>query len=250
MARLNVLRERRAAAEPLYDRALRIQQQTLPANSPELLPALDELASLALDEKDYSTAETRLRQALAIRESSLGPLAKEVARNLDQLGAIYVQQKQFAEAAKVLERSLFIWTKTLGPDSSELTAKYQGLAEIYRDLTRPADAEPLVQQVLAARENETVGSLNTLASICIAKDDLAAAEPLYRLSLTILDKGGILTGRRSADGSDTNLELLAETASQYAALLKRMNREAEAARLETQIRAIAGKSYAGRRKTG
>ena len=168
----------------------------------------------------------------------------EVARNLDKLAAIYTEQKRFAEAQKLSERSLFIWMKELKPGSAELAEKYEKVAELYEALNRPADAEPLVQQVLTARESDTVASLNTLAAIYMSKQNFTEAEPLYRLSLTILDKKGVLTGKRPLflSSSEDNLELLAQTAFEYADLLKKMKRKSDASKIEARIRAVTGKT--------
>jgi len=169
---------------------------------------------------------------------------------LDQLGSLYAQQKNYAAAARCFERSVFIWTKALGSESPELTGKYQKLAEVYAALNRPVDAEPLVRQVLTTRESETVASLNTLASIYIARENLTEAEPLYRLSIAILDKRGILTAKQrpAVSASDPSLELLADTATDYVELLKKMKRKGEASKLEARIRAMVGKNYTGKKR--
>jgi tetratricopeptide (TPR) repeat protein len=140
--------------------------------------------------------------------------------------------------------------KELKPGSAELAEKYEKLADLYEKLNRPADAEPLVQQVLTARENDMVASLNTLAAIYVSKQNLTEAEPLYRLSLTILDKRGLLSGKRPllSDSSDDNLDLLAETALDYVDLLKKMKRKSDASKLEARIRAVTGKSVAPKKK--
>ncbi|MGB6944748.1 MAG: tetratricopeptide repeat protein, partial [Bryobacteraceae bacterium] len=144
------------------------------------------------------------------------------------------------------EQALFIWMKALKPGSAELAEKYEKLAELYEALDRPVDAEPLVQQVLTARESETVASLNTLAAIYVSKQNLTEAEPLYRLSLTILDKKGVLSSRRPVflTSEDENMELLAQTALDYADLLKKMRRKSDARKIEARIRAVTGKSAA------
>jgi tetratricopeptide (TPR) repeat protein len=160
------------------------------------------------------------------------------------LGALFTEQKKFSEAVHCYERSVFIWMKALGSESAEITSKYQKLAEVYAALDRPVDAEPLVKQVLTTRESETVTSLNTLASIYVARDNLLEAEPLYRLSITILDKRGVLSAKHAVTASlDPTLELLADTATDYAELLKKMRRKSEASKLEARIRAFAGKQY-------
>jgi tetratricopeptide (TPR) repeat protein len=241
LARVNVEKHNAVGAEELYRRVLAMEQKKYSTSSPELLPALDALASLALEQ--HGDAEPLLKQTLSIREGNLGPNNIEVARNLDKLAEIYTEQKRFDEAQKVSERSLFIWMKELKPGSAELAEKYEKVAELYQALHRPADAEPLVQQVLTARESETVASLNTLASIYVTKQNLTEAESLYRLSLTILDKKGVLSGKRPLflSSTDDNLELLAQTALDYADLLKKMRRKADASKIEARIRAVTGK---------
>jgi tetratricopeptide (TPR) repeat protein len=242
LARVNVEKHNATGAEELYRRVLAIEQKKYSVSSPELLPALDALAALALEQ--HRDAEPLLKQTLSIREGNLGPNNIEVARNLDKLADIYTEEKRFDEAQKVSERALFIWMKELKPGSAELAEKYERVAELYQALHRPVDAEPLVQQVLTARESETVASLNTLASIYVSKQNLTEAESLYRLSLTILDKKGVLSGKRPLflSSTDDNLELLAQTALDYADLLKKMRRKADASKIEARIRAVTGKN--------
>jgi hypothetical protein len=105
-------------------------------------------------------------------------------------------------------------------------------------------------QVLTARESDTVASLNTLAAIYVSKQNLMEAEPLYRLSLTILDKKGVLTGKRPLflSSTDDNLELLEQTALDYCDLLKKMRRKSDASKIEARIRAVTGKSAAPKKK--
>jgi tetratricopeptide (TPR) repeat protein len=248
LAHLNVLRKNTATAVTLYEHVIQVQMKTVSSNSPELLPSLDALAGLALEQKRTADAETLLHQTLSIREGSLGPMHPDVAKNLDSLGSLCVQQKKYAEAARIYERSIFLWMKALGGDNPELIGKYQKLAEVYAALNRPVDAEPLVQQVLAARESETVASLNTLASIFVLKENLSEAEPLYRLSLAILDKRGLLNTRRPLTGSDVNLDLLTQTAIEYVELLKKLRRKAEATKLEARIKQLTGKNYTAKKK--
>jgi tetratricopeptide (TPR) repeat protein len=248
LARVDIAKHNLPAAEGLYQRVLKIQQGKFSGNSPELLPTLDAMAALALEQK--KDAEPLLKRTLSIREGNLGPNHVDVAKNLDQLAAIYTEQKRFAEAQKASERSLFIWMKELKPGSAELAEKYEKVAELYEALNRPVDAEPLVQQVLTARESGTVASLNTLAAIYVSKQNLLEAEPLYRLSLTILDKKGVLTGKRPPflSTSEDNLDLLAQTALNYADLLKKMKRKSDASKIEARIRAVTGKSPAPKKK--
>ena len=51
LARVNVAKHNLPAAEGLYQRVLKIQQKKFSPNSPELLPTLDALAALALEQR-------------------------------------------------------------------------------------------------------------------------------------------------------------------------------------------------------
>jgi tetratricopeptide (TPR) repeat protein len=190
-----------------------------------------------------------LRQALTIRERTLGPGHPDVAANLDRLGALYVSQKRYDIAASTYERSVFIWTKALGAEDPELARKFQALAEVYAALDRPSDAEPLVRQVLTARERDTVESLNTLAGICAARDNNNEADLLYRQSLGILDKRGLLSAKRPfyTVSSDATPSLLVETAEAYVELLKKMRRKGDANKLEAKLRGIRGSQHSGKK---
>ena len=92
--------------------------------------------------------------------------------------------------------------------------------------------------------------LNTLAAIYVSKQNLTEAEPLYRLSLTILDKKGVLSGKRPLflESSEDNLDLLTQTALDYADLLKKMRRKSDASKIEARIRAVTGKTPAPKKK--
>jgi len=95
-----------------------------------------------------------------------------------------------------------------------------------------------------------VASLDTLAASYVSKQNLTGAEPLFRLSLMILDKQGVLNGERPLflDSSENNLELLAQTALDYADLLKKMRRKADASKLEARVRALTGKGAPQKKK--
>jgi tetratricopeptide (TPR) repeat protein len=70
--------------------------------------ALQELASLAFDQRDFTQATTLLRRALAIREQAQGPEHLDVAGVLQRLGASLRQLGDLAEAEPLLKRALAI----------------------------------------------------------------------------------------------------------------------------------------------
>ncbi|MGC1295090.1 MAG: tetratricopeptide repeat protein, partial [Alloacidobacterium sp.] len=80
------------AAEPLFRRALAIDEKALGPNHPTVALDLNNLAMLLKEDKNYAAAEPLYRRALAIDEKALGPdhpMTKTIRNNL----AVLLDQK-------------------------------------------------------------------------------------------------------------------------------------------------------------
>jgi hypothetical protein len=95
--------------------------------------------------------------------------------------------------------------------------------------------------MLTAKELDTVASLNSLAALLADRNRNAEAESLYKLSIALLDKKGFMTARKPVlSPNDPPPPELAETLDQYAALLKKMKKKADAAKMEARARVLHG----------
>jgi hypothetical protein len=95
--------------------------------------------------------------------------------------------------------------------------------------------------MLSANEMDTVTSLNSLAALLADRNHNAEAESLYKLSIALLDKKGFVTARKPVlNPSDPPPAQLAETLDQYTALLKKMRRKADAAKMESRAHILHG----------
>jgi len=225
-------------AESVYDHAVREGGQSV---SVDLLPALDGLAAADLADHKLPEAEIAWRHALSIRESVYGPSTLEVAGTLDKLGEFYFSQKKYPEAGYCYERSLFIRSKFLGDNSPDTQATLGQIANVYGAQGRQGDAEPLYREMLDSKELDTVTSLNALAALLASHDKNSEAESLYKLSIALLDKHGFVTARRPVvNKADPPSPLLAETLDQYAALLRKVHKKSEAAKMEARARILHG----------
>ena len=203
--------------------------------TPALLPALDGLAPIYYQTMRTTDAEAAWRRALAIRESVYGASTLEVAGALDNLGKFYLDLKKYTESSYCYERALFIRGKLLGDTNSATDETLANLAHVYGAQGRQPEAEPLYRQMLKRRETDTVLSTNTLAAIVAGRGNNTEAENLYKVSIAILDKKGFLNARKPAlTEPDLPPELLAETLDQYTALLKKMRKKVDAARIEAR----------------
>lgn len=184
-----------AGAEPLYRRALAIQEKSLGPDHPDVATTLNNLAQLFEDKGDYGEAEPLSRRALAIHEKALGPDHLSVAIDLNNLAGVLYDNGNFAEAEPLFRRSLAIREKALGPNHPGVATALNNLAELLQAKGDYAGAEPMFRRVLAIDVKvlgpdhpEVASALGNLAMLLQTKGDLAGAEPLYRRALTIDEK--------------------------------------------------------------
>jgi len=219
--------------------------------SADLLPSLDGLAAAFDKMHRPGDAEAAWRRALSIRESAYGPSTVEVAGTLDDLGKLYFAQKRYPEASYCYERALYIRQKAHGENGADTQATLNAVAKIYAAQGRQTDAEPLYRGMLSAKELDTVSSLNSLAALTAEHNRNGEAESLYKLSIALLDKKGFVTARKPVlSRDDPPPPELAETLDQYAALLKKMHKKSDAAKMEARARILHGiPEPASRKKT-
>ena len=230
-----------APAEQQYGRAVKIYEKSIGAAASDMLPALDGLGETYIEMRRPNDTETSWRRALSIRESAFGSSSIEVGETLDRLGKFYFDQKKYPEAAYCYERTLFIRAKVHGDQAPDTQATLTQVASVYGAQGRHDDAEPLFRQMLSAKESELVSSVNSLAALMANREKNGEAESLYKISITVLDKKGFVTARKPVlNPSDPPSPLLAETLDQYAALLKKMRKRSDAARIEARARMLHG----------
>ena len=105
-----------AGAEPLYRRALVIDEKALGPDHPYVGGDLNNLASLLVAKDDYAGAEQLYRRALAIDEKALGPDHHALGRDLNNLANLLKAKGDYAGAEPLYRRALAIDEKALGPD--------------------------------------------------------------------------------------------------------------------------------------
>lgn len=100
-----------AEAEPLYLRALGIQERALGSEHPRLAASLDALAAVYGTQGQHAHAEPLYRRALAIREKALGLEHPDVARSLDSYAALLRRMSRGTEATLMGARATAIRAK-------------------------------------------------------------------------------------------------------------------------------------------
>jgi len=183
---------RYAEAEPLFKRALAIDEKTLGPDHQDVGEVLSNLAILYVAQGRYAEAEPLFKRAVLIREKVLGPDDISVAASLKNLTELYAIQNRYAEAELDGRRALAILEKKLGLEHPSLAAPLFELALVFKNLNRSAEAEPLVKRSLAIQEKalgpdhpDVATTLDYLAGVYQSLARYADAEPLLKRVLAI-----------------------------------------------------------------
>jgi tetratricopeptide (TPR) repeat protein len=176
-------------------RSLRLSEERLGAEHPDLASILTNLAGLYYAQGRYPEAEPLYRRSLEIQEKVLGPEHPEVATSLNNLAALYHSQGRYAEAEPLYQRSLRISEKVLGSEHPETAVGLNNLAVLYKAQGRYTEAKSLLQRalqiqrkVLGPQHPEVATSLNNLAELYRVQGHVTEAASLYRLALTMREK--------------------------------------------------------------
>ena len=181
-------------AEPLYRRAIAIDETVHGPEHPEVAIDINNLANLYRATGRYAEAKPLFDRALAIGEKTLGPDHPDLAIRLNSLALLYQDTGRYAEAEPLFQRALAISDKALAPDHPTLAIRLSNLAVLYQDTGRYAEAEPLLERAIDIGE-KTLGPdhpnlatwLNNLANLYRATGRYAEAEPLFQRAIAIFE---------------------------------------------------------------
>jgi tetratricopeptide (TPR) repeat protein len=186
-------RSRFGLAEPLYRRALAIDEASYGPDHPTVAIDLNNLALLLRATNRLAEAEPLYRRVVKIFETSLGQDHPNVATALNNLALLLRATNRLAKAEPLFRRVVKIFETSLGQDHPNVATALNNLALLLQATNRLAEAEPLFRRALAIDEasygpdHPTVAiRLNNLAGLLQATNRLAEAEPLFRRVVKIL----------------------------------------------------------------
>ena len=140
-----------AEAEPLYRRALTINENALGSDHPDMAIYLSNLGALLFTKGDYTGAEPLLRRALAIDEKALGPDHSVVAVRSQQ-SRVATRTERRLRGAEPLFGGRLLDEKALGRDDPRVATALNNLAEVLQDKRDYFGAEPLFRERWRSRK--------------------------------------------------------------------------------------------------
>lgn len=149
-------------------------------------------AAMELDDVDQTDAGPILPCASSGDEGRTGHEMSGSA-----VGALFMQLGRFADAQTVLEESLRRVVANVNADSTRVAAEWQWLGFAHEAQGQLEGAEAAFGEAaarfaasLGERHLRTAQAMSSRARVLIARQDAAAAEPLFRSSLHVFESAG------------------------------------------------------------
>jgi len=187
-------------------------------------------------EFDFEKASEHYEQALRIKMRLLSSDHPDLAIAKGNLGNNLVQLGQYADAERLLRQALSDGERSFGPDHPFTAAVVESLGELAWRRGDLVEASKLLERARRAQEaildpSSPYGLAQTLHTLaCVRRDQerYREAEELFERALSILESS------LGSDNAQTR-----QTRSEYAKLLRRMGRTADAEAMEARARATA-----------
>ena len=192
--------------------------------------------SFSLAEADYQKAIAVIRQAKYLRNPG-----DAIADEQIKIGQLYEKEGNSAGAEQVYKQVFDSRMQAASPQHPEIARSLSScsalLQNIYRSQDRLAEIEPMLQQVMSIQERdlgtesaEYLITLTALAEVYKEEKKYSDAEPVYSREIAIEEKIG---------GPDN--PRLPPMLSEYAAVLRKLGENVQAASAEVRARAIANR---------
>jgi tetratricopeptide (TPR) repeat protein len=179
-------------ARAAYARALRIFEQVLGLEHPNVATLVNNLGSVLKAQGDLAGARAAYARALRIDEAVYGPDHPNVARDVNNLGGVLQDQGDLAGARAAYERALRIWRLTYGDEHPQAATAHNNLGGVLQAQgnlagARAAYARALrIDEAVYGPDHPTVArDVNNLGSVLKAEGDLAGARAAYARALRI-----------------------------------------------------------------
>lgn len=180
------------AAEPLYQRAVRVGIQALGELHPFLAYPLVGLAYLYQQQGKPAQAEPLFQRALQLREQALGPHHPLLAFPLMGLAILAEKQGKLEQAECFRKRALQLREQALGPHHPLVAITLNDLAILYKNQGKFEQAQVLYERALAIQtrvlgpdHHQLVRVLYNLAHLYRQQGKYEQAESLFQRALRI-----------------------------------------------------------------
>lgn len=145
------LGEGRRRGVPLHLEALRLREDLLGPDHPDVAATLSDLANIYRLMARHDEATRLLGRALSIRRAACGSESEEVASTLTAMAFIRSRREEWPEAERLFRGAVRIRRTAPGVRRENMAMSLGGLGMALRHLHRPEEAIPFLREVLELR---------------------------------------------------------------------------------------------------
>jgi tetratricopeptide (TPR) repeat protein len=135
-----------------YEKALAIQQQSLPPNHPDVAMCYNNIGMVYDSMVDYPKALSSYEKALAIRQQSLPPNHPDLAASYNNIGTVYQSMSDYPKAISFHEKALAIRQQSLPPNHPDLATSCNNIGNVYYSIGDYPKALSSHEKALAIRQ--------------------------------------------------------------------------------------------------
>jgi tetratricopeptide (TPR) repeat protein len=233
LAGMYKMQSKYALAEPVYKRAMLIQQRDFGPNDLKVAVATDNYCDILMRREKYQDAEEYFRKNLALRQKQLPADDSEIGKNMVNLAEALEELKNYDEAAALFRKGIPIMQEKLGPNDLYVAKALNNFGTLYKKQDRFEQAEPLYLRSMAIYEAKSANQPNiamvsaNLAEVYRKLKKYEDAEAMYKRSILMREKA-----------LDPRHISIAYVLEDYCAMLKEMGRLEEATLMDERINNI------------
>lgn len=135
-----------------YGKSLKIRQENLPPNHPDLAKTYNNIGVAYCFMRKYSKALSSHEKALEIRQQSLSSNHPDLAKSYHNIGWVYLSMDEYSKALPYYEKALAIRQKSLPPNHPDLAASYNNMGLVYFNMDEYLRALAYYEKALAIQE--------------------------------------------------------------------------------------------------
>ncbi|CAF1638517.1 unnamed protein product [Adineta ricciae] len=208
-----------------YEKALKIQETTLPSNHPSLATSYSNIALVYDKMGEYSKALSFFEKALEIEEKTLPSNHPDLAQSYNNIGLVYYNMGEYSKALSFYEKALEIREKTLPSNHPDLAQSYNNIGGVYDSMGEYSKALSFYEKALEIREKtlpsnhpSLATSYNNIGFVYYNMGEYSKALSFYEKALEIWGKT-LPSNHPSLAASYNNIGLVYNNMGEYSKAL-------------------------------
>jgi tetratricopeptide (TPR) repeat protein len=182
-------------AEMMFCQVLAGREELLGLDHPLTVAAMDNVASVYLDQGKLQQAEKLYQEALTRKRNLLGSDHPDTLITINNIGDLYLTQGKLEKAEDMFQQALTGREKAVGPHRLNTTRTLNGLASLYQEQGRLEQAEEMFQralviceEVLGTNHPDTLTVISNLGVLYWKLGRLQQAEEMWQRALAGYEK--------------------------------------------------------------